>query len=469
MKRLLTILLLAALATGGALAQEAITVETFTPAVTGVWASFSTSYDGSRIACNYGGEIYLYENGTHTYIGPGHFLSSSIGISADGTAIMSAQDDAFGLRNPAIWYEADDWDVTLLGGIPGYDTCDNSYGSGYSLDQDGSIAVGLGWNACQGTAFMWTPDGGMMDIGPVRASYISGDGSRIMGFQHHPTFGVRQPVYWVNDPSDPFGVVSGPHLMGAVDGLGECYGSTFDGSVIVGEYNDGTMFSSQAFKWTEADGITLLGTVEPFEDHASRATAIADDGTIVGTSGTSGPWGFMRAFIYREGEPMAYLQDWLLAHGATVPEGFEDSDIVWASTLSGDGSTMIAQWQDMVWNQGYYLIHFEGTVGIEDQEPEVAGDALPSAFALRQNYPNPFNPMTSISFAVPRAEHVRLGVYDLAGRLVRMLVDETRDVGEHTVVWDGRDLAGNAAPSGTYLYRLDAPSFSRTETMTLLK
>ncbi len=136
--------------------------------------------------------------------------------------------------------------------------------------------------------------------------------------------------------------------------------------------------------------------------------------------------------------------------------------------LSGDGSLLVGVWQDDFWNQGMFLVRFEDIVANEDDD-QAPGQALPTAFNLAQNYPNPFNPQTSIAFALPRGEQVRLDIFDAAGRLVRTLVDENRGAGEHTVVWNGTDNAGNGMPSGTYVYKLQTESFVRARSMTLLK
>ena len=64
---------------------------------------------------------------------------------------------------------------------------------------------------------------------------------------------------------------------------------------------------------------------------------------------------------------------------------------------------------------------------------------------------------------------VRLEVYDLTGRRVRTLVDESRPAGRYEVTWNGTDDNGARVASGTYFYRLQAGSFTRTEKMTLVK
>ncbi len=73
---------------------------------------------------------------------------------------------------------------------------------------------------------------------------------------------------------------------------------------------------------------------------------------------------------------------------------------------------------------------------------------------LFQNYPNPFQDRTTIAYDVERPGAVTLVVYDLLGRAVRTLVDETQPVGHYQAAWDGRDAGGQPVASGTYFYRL---------------
>lgn len=81
--------------------------------------------------------------------------------------------------------------------------------------------------------------------------------------------------------------------------------------------------------------------------------------------------------------------------------------------------------------------------------------AATNALRLAQNRPNPFNPKTTIRFDLPEAGPVRLSVFDVAGRLVRTLVDDTMAQGGHEAVWDGRDASGREVGSGSYLARLE--------------
>ena len=89
---------------------------------------------------------------------------------------------------------------------------------------------------------------------------------------------------------------------------------------------------------------------------------------------------------------------------------------------------------------------------------------LPSELALHQNYPNPFNPSTVIAYQIPEETHVRLNVYDVAGRRVSALVDEMQPPGEYRVNWDATEMA-----SGIYIYRLSASGHTLTRRMTLIR
>jgi len=89
--------------------------------------------------------------------------------------------------------------------------------------------------------------------------------------------------------------------------------------------------------------------------------------------------------------------------------------------------------------------------------------------ALPGNYPNPFNPVTTIGFVLDRPGRVNLAIYDLAGRLVKTLVNESRESGRYTVRWNGLDARENAVASGTYFIRLRAGDRILSRQSTLLR
>jgi len=78
---------------------------------------------------------------------------------------------------------------------------------------------------------------------------------------------------------------------------------------------------------------------------------------------------------------------------------------------------------------------------------------LPTEVLLRSAQPNPFAGTTTMSHGLPEASPVKLAVYDVSGRLVRVLATRMQPAGEHPVLWDGRDEAGSRVATGLYLYR----------------
>jgi hypothetical protein len=90
--------------------------------------------------------------------------------------------------------------------------------------------------------------------------------------------------------------------------------------------------------------------------------------------------------------------------------------------------------------------------------------------SLAQNYPNPFNPATTIEYSIAEPGHVTLRVYNVAGQLVRTLVDEYQTPQEiQPVIWSGQNDRGQNVSTGVYFYKLSTRGFTRTRKMLLLK
>ncbi len=107
--------------------------------------------------------------------------------------------------------------------------------------------------------------------------------------------------------------------------------------------------------------------------------------------------------------------------------------------------------------------------GREIRSLEVTACSTVPPLALDQNVPNPFNPRTTIGFSLPGAEHARIDIYDLAGRLVRRLIDKPMQAGRYQIEWNGRDERGRAVTSGVYFYRLTAGKQTSAKKMILLR
>ena len=138
--------------------------------------------------------------------------------------------------------------------------------------------------------------------------------------------------------------------------------------------------------------------------------------------------------------------------------------------------TIDHQWTDMSGGAGYfYKVASVDDAGNESEAtlPDTVSDVPQATFdryALQAAVPNPFNPATKIEYRVPRGGgDVRLSIYDLQGRRVKMLVSGLKHEGVYAVMWKGRDQRNRQMPTGVYFCRLQAPGFSQTQKLTLMK
>ena len=92
------------------------------------------------------------------------------------------------------------------------------------------------------------------------------------------------------------------------------------------------------------------------------------------------------------------------------------------------------------------------------------GTINPKMFSLSQNYPNPFNPTTIIEYDLPKAEYVKIVVFDVLGKQVKTLVDEEKSGGSYKVEFNAKDLS-----SGVYFYQIQSKEFIQTKKFLLIK
>lgn len=109
---------------------------------------------------------------------------------------------------------------------------------------------------------------------------------------------------------------------------------------------------------------------------------------------------------------------------------------------------------------------------IKDKEP-----IFPKEYQLYQNYPNPFNPETKVRFALHTTSEVKIKVYDILGKEIQEIINETRQSGEYEISWNGTDKIGSKVPSGVYFITMfavpessgEANSFQKTIKAILIK
>jgi serine protease AprX len=221
----------------------------------------------------------------------------------------------------------------------------------------------------------------------------------------------------------------------------------------------GTVFSNEpALDYVVyADGIQPGPPMVTISTHVLAASGLADQGIV------------FKALMDPQNPATSATRDTVMTvledpnrYAAMVGQDFAvDAELAYYFEAT-DGAGNVSRWP-----AGAPTEHFTaplGTTGIDD----LTQTATPAEYQLAQNYPNPFNPSTTIAFQLPRSGHVRVQVFDLLGRVVSTLVDDTRDAGEYRVNWNGINDRGMRVASGVYLYRLSAAEYSLTRKMLLL-
>lgn len=164
---------------------------------------------------------------------------------------------------------------------------------------------------------------------------------------------------------------------------------------------------------------------------------------------------------------------------------FASNDHTWNSTLAskdsdGDSYPNGAELQDPngAWRPGNPDPGDPGLISNPDDATSVpptgvieggSSSSLPQSFHLAQNYPNPFNRETNIRYRLPTRASLSLNVYNIAGQLVKTLVDQPEDAGDYTVGWDGTDDAQQEVSAGIYLCRLSAGTVSIVKKMVVIR
>ena len=179
------------------------------------------------------------------------------------------------------------------------------------------------------------------------------------------------------------------------------------------------------------------------------------------------------------GEYQALAVTWPAPYYRTYTEGYDfcvirDGDDLWGNPPPGPNyrncspDTYIATWMNCVLNWFGCATSMCGpgdVVSVIDPVTPKPGFVT----RLGQAFPNPMNPTATINFSIGAPGKVMLRVFDVSGRAVRTLVDEDREVGEHTAIWDGRNDRGERAASGVFFYQLEAPGYKSSKKIIILQ
>jgi hypothetical protein len=148
----------------------------------------------------------------------------------------------------------------------------------------------------------------------------------------------------------------------------------------------------------------------------------------------------------------------------------DNLDLEYFGDVDGDGELeMVISYytpHPQIWKTYVYSTGVRKTSIGEDVEYV---SRIPHNHKLNQNFPNPFNPITTIGFQVQKSGDVELTIFNSLGQSIRTLVDESREPGEYSVQWDGKDDNGRLLASGVYFYQLKVGDFVSTKKMIMLK
>jgi len=155
-----------------------------------------------------------------------------------------------------------------------------------------------------------------------------------------------------------------------------------------------------------------------------------------------------------------------------------NGDTLWTRTYGGihydagssvqqtsDGGYIVAGWTYSfgVGLGDVYLIKTAPDVGIEETE------SLQKVFFISQSEPNPFADKASIKYELPQSSNVHIVIYNLLGQEIKTLVNEKQVMGTHTVIWDGRDNAGEKVSNGIYFLKFHAGEYSSARKLIMLR
>jgi len=111
-------------------------------------------------------------------------------------------------------------------------------------------------------------------------------------------------------------------------------------------------------------------------------------------------------------------------------------------------------------NRNYY-----GPIKVQNRIEGIAS----TKYGLKCNYPNPFKGQTSIDYQLPIRGHVKLSIYNVAGQLVKTLVDADQTSGNYSIAWDGRNDQGQTVNSGVYFYMISSGKYQAMNKMLYIR
>ena len=161
-----------------------------------------------------------------------------------------------------------------------------------------------------------------------------------------------------------------------------------------------------------------------------------------------------------------YTQDYQnIADSSTSISAYEYAAFMTDLSLSQWNIDYVIEASD----EEYTVISQVGEFVLNNTLLSTDSEIIPEVFALHQNYPNPFNPITSLRYDLPEGELVNITIYDMMGRVVNTLINDSQTAGYKSIQWNATNDRNESVSAGLYLYTIQAGEFRQTKKMMLLK
>jgi len=229
-----------------------------------------------------------------------------------------------------------------------------------------------------------------------------------------------------------------------------------------GDYDDYIEIYNYGDEAVDIGGLFITDEIGNYDDYYQIPAG--NDSTIIE------PGDFLLLWADKESEQgVLHVEIKLSSDGEKIGLFMPDSTTVVDTLTFGEQSDDISYGRYPDGSDTWQLMN--PTPGAANTQELSLDEALliPEVFVLRQNYPNPFNPITTLRYDLPEQANVNIIIYDMLGRQVKSLINQTQDAGFKSVLWNATNDNDKPVSAGVYLYQIQAGEFVQTRKMVLLK
>lgn len=433
-------------------------------------SDWSTAWNFTTAATPYEVDYFLFFNGTNAYVDCGNVERFNLTTAATVQAWIKLSSTAnSGVIGGKLFHSDSRW---------GYGLFANSEGVAGVFPGKVSFTVGQSWNSMHSVLSSttlntgtWYHVAGTFD-GQLLKIYINGvlDNTTDIGSPYTMTPPTSYPFC-----IGKFSAEDGRYFHGGIDEL-SVWNIARTASDISSTYNTILVGNEPGligyYKMNDGVGTTLT------DEQTNFARATGTDGTIYNATWEGGDTPLpveLTSFTARVNQKNVIL-NWRTASESNnsgfgvqrQSAGEEWKEIAFVKGSGTSTTPVDYAYEDKNLTTGTYSyrlkqVDYNGNYEYFNLNSNVEIGA-PQKYSISQNYPNPFNPTTKIYFDVPKVSSVKISVYDVSGREVKVLVNDKYQPGNYEAVFDGSMYS-----SGVYFYKIRAGDFTKTMKMILLK